>query len=103
MLQKALQKHGLTTYISNHGLEALEFLNATSFCRGRESDGLKLGAVLMDVEMPVMDGLECTRRIRELERAGAIVGCVPIVGLTANARVEFVGRMMGAGMVSLFL
>ena len=35
--------------------------------------------------MPVMDGLECTRRIRALEKSGVLQGHLPIIALTANA------------------
>lgn len=35
--------------------------------------------------MPVMDGLECTRRIRELEKDNKLPGHLPIIALTANA------------------
>jgi len=51
--------------------------------------------VLMDVRMPEMDGLEATRRIRAL--AGSR-GCVPIVGLTAQAFTEQVEECRAAGM-----
>jgi len=51
--------------------------------------------VLMDVQMPVMDGLEATRRIRSLEGTAA---SVPIVALTANALSEEVVRCREAGM-----
>lgn len=70
--------------------------------------GLDLGLVLMDIEMPgecsaprlqprsepselmikVMGGLECARKIRELQQSGDIVSHVPIMAVTANARVE---------------
>ncbi len=51
--------------------------------------------ILMDVRMPVMDGLEATRRIRAL---GSPWNQVPILGVTANAFAEQVAECMEAGM-----
>ena len=53
-------------------------------------------AVLMDMRMPVMDGLEATRRIRALPREDA--RSIPIIALTANAFDEDVQRSMQAGL-----
>ena len=53
-------------------------------------------AVLMDMRMPVMDGLEATRAIRSLNRKDALT--VPIIALTANAFDEDVQRSMQAGL-----
>ena len=53
-------------------------------------------AILMDMRMPEMDGLEATRRIRALERADAKQ--IPIIALTANAFDEDVQRSMQAGL-----
>ena len=53
-------------------------------------------AVLMDMRMPEMDGLEATRRIRALERDDAAT--VPIIALTANAFDEDVQKSMQAGL-----
>ena len=53
-------------------------------------------AILMDMRMPEMDGLEATRRIRSMNRADAKK--IPIVALTANAFDEDVQRSMQAGL-----
>ncbi|KAK8200187.1 uncharacterized protein BKA78DRAFT_376412 [Phyllosticta capitalensis] len=61
-----------------------------------------LTVVLLDVEMPVMDGLTCVRRIRELEREGRLVSGtanpIRVIAITANARIEQVQAAMEAGM-----
>src|SRR5205085_7182111 len=61
--------------------------------------------ILMDCEMPVMDGFDATRRIREIERAtGGLRGTdtarsrIPIVALTAHALAEVRDRCLQAGM-----
>ncbi len=53
-------------------------------------------AILMDMRMPEMDGLEATRTIRAMDRADA--GTIPIIALTANAFDEDVQRSMQAGL-----
>jgi len=57
-----------------------------------------LSMILMDIEMPIQDGLTCTRNIRELERAGKIVGGrIPIIAVSANARMEQILEAKEAG------
>ncbi|MFA4951331.1 PAS domain-containing protein [Brevundimonas sp.] len=60
----------------------------------RAKDG-GLDLILMDLQMPVMDGMQATRAIRELEGAN---GRVPIIGLTADVLPEHVAASHAAGM-----
>ncbi|KAF2765202.1 hypothetical protein EJ03DRAFT_217859 [Teratosphaeria nubilosa] len=104
VLQKQLKNQGITVYLANHGGEALEKIKQSTYWADDGSvteQKLELDIILMDLEMPVMDGLTCTRRIRELELEGKLTGHVPIIAVTANARAEQVKTALEAGMVSL--
>ncbi|TAQ90767.1 hypothetical protein B7494_g919 [Chlorociboria aeruginascens] len=98
VLQKQLRNIGFSTAVANHGGEALQFLKTSRFWNGREGDGDELAIILMDLEMPTMDGLTCAREIRGLEAVGTIVGHVPIIAVTANARLEQIESAKAAGM-----
>ncbi|MFK7740409.1 MAG: response regulator [Planctomycetota bacterium] len=86
-----LQRTGFDVTLADNGLEAV---------RRCESDEFDL--ILMDCQMPVMDGLEATRCIRamELERtaSSALPRQVPIIALTANAQAGFDEECIAAGM-----
>ena len=53
-------------------------------------------AILMDIRMPEMDGLEATEKIRALARTDAAT--IPVIAMTANAFDEDVQRSLQAGM-----
>lgn len=52
----------------------------------------------MDQEMPVMNGLTCTKKIRVLQQSLTLVGNLPIIAVSANARSEQTNDMLAAGM-----
>jgi CheY-like chemotaxis protein len=78
-----LQGAGIKVDVANHGREALEKLAETDY------DG-----VLMDIQMPVMDGYTATERIREQERFAEL----PVIAMTANALVGDRERALEVGM-----
>lgn len=53
--------------------------------------------VFMDCEMPVLDGISATRRLRELHQTGELP-YIPVIGLSAHALEEYVERCLVAGM-----
>jgi CheY-like chemotaxis protein len=85
LAQRMLEKAGHTVVIAGNGLRALQLL-----------DGQEFDVILMDVQMPEMDGLEATRRIREAEKTS---GChIPVIAMTAHAMVGDRERCLDAGM-----
>jgi PAS domain S-box-containing protein len=87
-LVRLLEKHGHSVTIARNGREAIDLLDLRGF---RSFD-----AVLMDVQMPVLDGLRATAMIREREKA--LGSHLPIIGVTAHAREEDRKRCLEAGM-----
>ncbi|HEX7889880.1 MAG TPA: ATP-binding protein [Ramlibacter sp.] len=86
ILRTALGKQGHALVFAHDGAEALALVQQQAF-----------DLVLMDVQMPVMDGVEATRRIRKLPGP---VASIPIVGLTANVMAREREGYLGAGMSS---
>lgn len=85
---KILRKLGFTVETAGNGKEAVDKVSA--------SEPGYYNAVLMDIQMPVMDGYEATRQIRSLpEKAHAEI---PVIAMTANAFSEDVQKAKDAGM-----
>ncbi|KAL8921096.1 MAG: hypothetical protein Q9172_004189 [Xanthocarpia lactea] len=99
VLQRQLRNMGCTVVVANHGGECLARLQESSFWEGHAEDAFDPSVILMDLEMPIMDGLTCAREIRRLERTGEIVRHVPIIAVTANARSEQIETALASGMV----
>ncbi|KAK8179682.1 hypothetical protein BC567DRAFT_248924 [Phyllosticta citribraziliensis] len=70
----------------------------SSFDSSKAEPPISLDLILMDWEMPVMDGLTAVREIRRLQREGTVKGHVPVIAVTANVRGEQINTAMEAGM-----
>ncbi len=79
-----LERAGHTVDVVGDGAAAIEAVQVSAY-----------DLVLMDVQMPGMDGMTATRRIREL---GCAAARIPIVALTANVLPQQVSEFRAAGM-----
>jgi signal transduction histidine kinase/DNA-binding response OmpR family regulator len=84
IITEMLRQYGHQVVVAANGAEAVELAARERF-----------DLVLMDVQMPVMDGVEATRRIRRLPPPA---GAVPVIALTANVMASEQARYLGAGM-----
>ena len=85
--QKMLEKIGLKATIANNGIEALQCLDQQSF-----------DLVLMDCQMPEMDGFDATREIRKLDIKALDQKHLPVVAMTANVMSGDRERCLEVGM-----
>ena len=97
LLRKQLQRHGCIVHTANHGGEALQQLKIMNCYKDKVKDGTPIDIILMDTQMPIMGGVECTKEIRRLQKEGTIIRHVPIIAVTANARQEQVEETLAAG------
>jgi len=81
-----LEKRGHVVVLAENGARALEVLEQQSF-----------DIILMDVQMPVMDGMQATAAIREKERTRGAAH-IPIIAMTAHAMEGDRERFLGSGM-----
>jgi len=81
--RKILEKMGHTVSCAENGKIAVDMISHNCY-----------DLIFMDLRMPVMDGLEATRKIRTLNNASGI----PVIAMTANALEEDKNRCLAAGM-----
>ena len=88
IITEVLQLFGAEVLVTSNGQEAVQAFLAQPV--------YSIDAILMDMQMPVMDGCQAAQAIRRLDREDA--GGVPIVAVTANAFAEDIARTTQAGM-----
>lgn len=86
--KRILEKKGMVVTVAKNGVEAIQ-----KFVETKEGE---IDAILMDIRMPLMDGLEATQRIRDMERSDA--KAIPIIAMTADAFLEDMQVARDAGM-----
>jgi CheY-like chemotaxis protein len=97
ILSKQLVKAGCIVSTADNGVFALEHLRTTQFYKST-INGVPLSIILMDWEMPEMDGITCCKCIRQMEANDELAGHVPIIGVTANVRAEQLLEAKESGM-----
>lgn len=92
-----LNREIATEILSMNGVDVVSAVNGGEAVRiFSASPPFHFDAVLMDMQMPVMDGCEAARRIRAMDRQDALT--VPIIAVTANAFAEDIIKTSNAGM-----
>ncbi|GAB7345141.1 hypothetical protein MBLNU457_3535t1 [Dothideomycetes sp. NU457] len=97
VLKKQLTQKGHSVQIANHGLEALDYLATTAHWAANDGAGPEVDVILMDWEMPTMNGIDCTKRIREMEQEQKLTKHMAIIVCSANSRAEQQEEAFAAG------
>jgi len=97
VLKKQLTQKGHHVQIANHGVEALDYLATTAHWAANNGAGVEVDVILMDWEMPTMNGIDCTKRIRALEQEAQLTKHMSIIVCSANSRAEQQEEAFAAG------
>ncbi|CAE7191946.1 unnamed protein product, partial [Rhizoctonia solani] len=97
VLARQMKRAGFTIALASNGLEAIQAIDKAELQSGTESRSERFDVVLMDLEMPVLDGFAATREIRRRESLGTLRKRNFIIALTGNARLEQVQAARDAG------
>lgn len=84
VVKRTLEKLGYEVVVANNGEEGVAQFKV-----------LEVDCIIMDIQMPIMDGIEATRQIRKLDKP-----YVPVIALTANSQKEIEDACFAAGMDS---
>lgn len=95
-----LRKNGHEVHVACHGKEALDYV--MNHCPATDKDNNPSSsypnAILMDIQMPIMDGIEATKAIRSYEAQQQVASPIPILGMSACSDVAIIEQAIAAGM-----
>lgn len=83
-----LELNGMKVVCANNGKEAIDIFQSSA--------PFAFDIILMDMQMPIMDGCQATQQIRQLDKPDA--DTIPIIALTANAFSEDITKALRSGM-----
>lgn len=95
VVRKMLSNYGAEVDIANNGVEAV-----SAYKMSIRASNENYHLILMDCEMPEMDGYGATEAIRAFEKEGQLVA-IPIVALTAHVLPEYTEKCINSGMVGV--
>jgi CheY-like chemotaxis protein len=86
IMAQQLRKQGCIVSVANHGVEALDYLKTTRFAKvlNGNNSAKSLSVMLLDLEMPVMDGLTCIKHVRDMESVGELTGHIPTIAVVSR-------------------
>ena len=87
IIRELLEQQGLEVTVVGNGYEALQILRDTHY-----------DLLLLDIEMPVMGGLEAIAKLRALAPTSPLLATLPVIAMTAHALVSDRERFLAAGM-----
>jgi len=87
LVARVLEKRGYTTLMAVDGFEAVNFVKA----------GKHIDLILMDIQMPGMDGMEALKIIREFEKSSGSGNRTPVIALSAHVMKEDVDKFLNSG------
>ncbi len=87
LVTRVLEKRGYSTLMAVDGFEAVDLVKK----------GEHIDLILMDIQMPGMDGMEALKLIRLFEESSGSTGRIPVIALSAHVMKDDVDRFLGAG------
>lgn len=97
IILRQMKRAGFTTVMASNGVEAIQAITKLEYNKGQKGAHSRFDVILMDLQMPVMDGFSAVREIRRLEGNGTFENRNFILAVTGNARSEQVQAARDCG------